>query len=471
MSKIAFIFLTLSALYHQDIWHTFFAGNEKYCSVYLHPQTVKTNSDKLLESRLQAEISLLNQALKDPANEKFIFLLESSFPEVSFKEVYTSLTKHPLCVFDYMPTPRNAPHSFKQHWLVLNRKYAEQLVSNEYFVSDLMLNEGETHNSALYLLSLLRKGVRSMQSASSTMQTSGQVLSDPAFSIEFERAMGKFDEYSSPYFELCFDKKAWQYMDHKYDPKKVFTLSKNCYEKYCKVPLISTKKSKKNRTIHQIWIGKKPFPPKYKKWQKTWQSLPGWNYKLWTDNEVKDFPLINRKLYEQEPNYGARADILRLEILNKEGGLYVDTDFECIRPDALTLVHDNFDFYVCLHPLDCEAILINNAIIGSVPNHPILQACIEQLKYQSPSNNSFEKIVRQGPGLLSQMTLKHMNTGYKDIIFPASVFYPLGVFELKRPPLSSLSTPNDEKFDIVKALTIKPETIAFHWWEGNWTHP
>ena len=51
------------------------------------------------------------------------------------------------------------------------------------------------------------------------------------------------------------------------------------------------------RVFHQIWVGPRPLPEKYKRWQKTWQSIPGWTYKLWTDVDVVQFPLINQKAY------------------------------------------------------------------------------------------------------------------------------------------------------------------------------
>jgi mannosyltransferase OCH1-like enzyme len=73
--------------------------------------------------------------------------------------------------------------------------------------------------------------------------------------------------------------------------------------------------------------------------------------------------------------------------LYRFGGLYVDTDFELLQPEKLDSLHKACDFYCGLTPLDCQAFLINNAIIGSIPGHPILKACITSLKEETSRNS------------------------------------------------------------------------------------
>lgn len=423
-----------------------------------------------IDSLVRSEIALLREALKDPDNKKFIFLLESTPPGQSFKDTYSAITHHPLYTFDFVPTIKKSKQvSNKGAWFVLDRAHAHIIAENDLYIEDALRIPEETKSTALSILSLIRRSVLSLPTKISS--PIDEKKRDLIFSLEFERAMGKHEIYSSPFFELCFKQpNGWQYINFQYNPKKVYNLFKSCYEKHLTLLTDRIGSLRIPQVIHQIWIGDKPFPERYKKWQKTWQSLPGWRYKLWTDKEVKNLSLINQKLYNEEQNFGARADILRLEILYQEGGIYVDTDFECIRPETFDILNRSFDFYAGLHPIDCEAILINNAIIGSIKGHPIIKACIDKLKEQTPSNNDLAKIVKLGPGLLSEMALEHMNQGYKDILFPASVFYPLGVYEMKKPPLASLSPEDPETFEIIKKLVLKPESIALHWWEGSWTH-
>ena len=226
------------------------------------------------------------------------------------------------------------------------------------------------------------------------------------------------------------------------------------------------------KVIHQIWVGPHPLPKKYLQWQKTWQAL-GWTYKLWTDKEVEVFPLINKDLYYNEKNYVARADILRIEILYKEGGLYVDTDFECLRPEEFARLHKCYDFYCGISPLDGKALLINNAIIASIPGHPILENYIYSLKNVDAtiqcSLKKPENLIHRGPAHFAQSVLAHANKKYKDALLPCSYFYPLGMYQIENELSHLLEGPNT--LENIKTTVVKPETLAIHWWDGSWNVP
>ena len=64
-----------------------------------------------------------------------------------------------------------------------------------------------------------------------------------------------------------------------------------------------------------------------------------WEFKIWTDDMVRDeFPeLVDLLIAASIPS--VKSDILRMIIIAKFGGIYMDTDFLCVH---------NFDAYVCL---------------------------------------------------------------------------------------------------------------------------
>ncbi len=292
------------------------------------------------------------------------------------------------------------------------------------------------------------------------------------YAVDFDISMGKNDRYERPYYTDLMknltnpDARWFRYLEHNSAPAKLLTSIREAYE-YHKLRMLDPSNGPFHipRTFHHIWLGKKPFPEKYKDWQKTWQNIPGWEYKLWTDADVESLNLFNKELFYKEKNLGARADILRMEILYRFGGVYIDTDFECIKPDMFDILHQNYDFYCGLHPLDCLDFLINNAIIGSVAGHPILKACIDNLA------SIEEDVVKRGPGLFTQMTLKYMNkNGFKDVVFPPTFFYPLGVFKMKKEKYPPFPIPH-EQLETIKEQVLKPETIAIHWWDGSWALP
>src|SRR4029077_19930708 len=66
------------------------------------------------------------------------------------------------------------------------------------------------------------------------------------------------------------------------------------------------------------------------------------------------------------------------EIVYRYGGVYIDVDFECLKP--LDIFHHMYDFYTGIQPLDTHFLQLGAALFGAVPGHPILKHCIETIK-------------------------------------------------------------------------------------------
>lgn len=202
------------------------------------------------------------------------------------------------------------------------------------------------------------------------------------------------------------------------------------------------------KIIHQIWLGS-AFPEQYKAYQESWIKFhPDWEFKLWTEEDVENFVWANRDLFENALNYGEKSDIWRYEILEQFGGLYIDVDMECLK--AIDDLHDSFDFYIGIQPLDTTCVQLGIGIFGSIPHHPLLKACIEELR-----NNTHETqiIIKTGPLFFTKIFLKHAGKfGLHDIALPASYFYPCGYAQK----------------GTVNNLWVKPESFAVHHWAGSW---
>ncbi len=283
--------------------------------------------------------------------------------------------------------------------------------------------------------------------------------------VDFETSMGKGDAYFDKYYnQMIQDIHNWSSYITPHSSTEMLNLCQRTYDKYKSLSFPIDRKIP--RIIHQIWVGKKPFPEKYRNWQKTWQNVPGWSYKLWTDEDVEKLNFANKERYYKEKNMGGRADILRIEVLNQYGGLYADTDFELLNPEALEEITESLDFFAGLTPLDCRTLIINNALIGSVPHHPILEACVQNLEKWYVEN----EIVLNGPGFFSKMILQHADKGLRDVIFPPTFVYPLGNQQMDQSPYDLMPN-NAAKLEKVKLETIKPETFATHWWESSWELP
>ncbi len=129
------------------------------------------------------------------------------------------------------------------------------------------------------------------------------------------------------------------------------------------------------KIIHQIWVGNKPIPEKYKQYMETWIAFhPDWEYRLWTDEDVDDFPWRNKDLFLQAENPGMKSDIWRYEIVNHYGGLYVDADMQACR--SFEPIHSRLEFYAGY----MFGNFVSCGIFASKPDSPILNNAIESLR-------------------------------------------------------------------------------------------
>jgi mannosyltransferase OCH1-like enzyme len=141
------------------------------------------------------------------------------------------------------------------------------------------------------------------------------------------------------------------------------------------------------KLLHQIWLGEKPFP--YEAERESWlRHHPAWEHRLWTEAELPaDLELREAANLLRQP--AERADILRLELLHRLGGVYVDADIECLQPIDPLL---DTDCFLCL--LDSGR--VSNAVIGCVPAHPLLARAMQEVQPRT----TYGPVDREGTGPL-----------------------------------------------------------------------
>ncbi|MDR3550083.1 MAG: glycosyltransferase [Candidatus Babeliales bacterium] len=231
---------------------------------------------------------------------------------------------------------------------------------------------------------------------------------------------------------------------------QLYLFFKNLYEKN-NLSVISPQATLKiPKIIHQIWLGG-PLPDAFKKFVATWHEhhLGGdWRYKLWTDEDVESFGLYNKKLYDESDSVGVKSDIFKWEIIYRYGGVYVDTDFECLK--SLEILHYTYDFYTGIQPLDTQFLQLGAALYGAVPGHPILKHCIETIKDDWHKKGAPAK---SGPIHFTKSfyAVAGQNNSL-DIALPAYYFYPLGC----------------EDTELKRAEWIGNGAYAVHHWAKSW---
>ena len=195
------------------------------------------------------------------------------------------------------------------------------------------------------------------------------------------------------------------------------------------------------RIFHHIWPGDDPIPDAVQGMRETWRRHhPHWELRLWLPAELEG--LRNQALYDRATSYAQKADIARFEIVERHGGVYLDTDMECLRPID-TLV-DRLSFFA-----GRERQGVGASIFGAVPGHPLLREVIASLPVSCLCHRLLN--MQTGPTLLTQVMLRRRWEARPGVrIFPAPFFYPYDWTEPWR---------RGDRF---------PTAFAVHHWSHSW---
>lgn len=254
-------------------------------------------------------------------------------------------------------------------------------------------------------------------------------------SLDFETLSGK-------------DLPAWKHVQTKED-FNYLSLFTTIYEAQKKPLAPIDAPLKIPKIIHFIWLGERPFPRASVDHLRTWMAQhPDWTVKFWTDRDrplpvpgmiyspIQALPLTYvADCLKKSTNPAEQSDLLRLEILYQEGGIYVDHDVKCLKP--FTSLNQTYDFYCgidmpffsslpsCIYP--------TNNLIGSIPHHPILKCAMEQLAVQwdalevaypgSARDEVLNRVLHRTFWLFGDAFKRENNqNGLRDIVFPAYYF-------------------------------------------------
>ena len=88
------------------------------------------------------------------------------------------------------------------------------------------------------------------------------------------------------------------------------------------------------KVIHYCWFGRGAMPELVERCIASWRThMPDWEYRLWTEDnfDIASAPQYVREAYAAK-KYAFVSDYVRLWALDREGGLYMDVDFEVYKP-------------------------------------------------------------------------------------------------------------------------------------------
>lgn len=174
------------------------------------------------------------------------------------------------------------------------------------------------------------------------------------------------------------------------------------------------------KKIHQIWIGEKRPPLEY---TETVRLLnPDWEYKLWDEKSLRqEIPeAFDDPIYNRVSLYCSKVDILRIYLLYKHGGLYLDCDFKWLKPLDDDMRYHNFflAFSSELH----QGLTVNNNVIGCHRKSPIMKQLLDEMHRQHPDTfKAIEDIYTTSPGFYTGFVARHPE--HDIFIYPSYFFF------------------------------------------------
>ena len=204
------------------------------------------------------------------------------------------------------------------------------------------------------------------------------------------------------------------------------------------------------KTIHYCWFGGKPLPPLAQKCLASWRrQCPDFEIRQWDET---NFDLTKAPDYVREAMAAGRwafvTDYVRLAVLVRFGGVYLDTDVELVKPLTAYLRHRAFAGFE-------SAAAVQTGLLACEPGFDLFR---QFLAYYDTA------VFRRADGSLDVTTNVEVLTrlcrekglrpdGQKQevaglTVYPKEVFCPVE-FESGR-------------------LRRTAKTVAIHWFSGSW---
>jgi len=210
------------------------------------------------------------------------------------------------------------------------------------------------------------------------------------------------------------------------------------------------------KKIHYCWFGNQPKSQLILDCIASWQNYcPDYEIIEWNEtNSNLSHPFVKEAYLRKK--WAFVSDFVRLEVIQKYGGVYLDTDMMLLKPLDV-LLHNK-----CFFGFEDQT-YINASIFGAVKDFGFIKSIHE----------SYDNIIITDALDFNEITIpifvtkcfKRLLVNHKvdvnnisvfdDIVtYPSSYFYPL---------------PNKNKFDLINYLNYrKEETIAIHLWCASW---
>lgn len=295
----------------------------------------------------------------------------------------------------------------------------------------------------------------------------------PIKEVQFDESMGKAETE----FRFIFANS---------DDAARYTKFKALYEKNLPSKIAAAANPRIPKIVHQIWLGPNLPPSYFADFQQKWKNLhPDWEYHLWSEAELEELKLDNWDIVEKSQNWAEKSDIIRCDLLDRFGGVYLDCDMD--PHHSLNELHEKYDFYAGIeHPHKIATtnnrVWVGISIMASRPSHPIMKNWKKRIRagwdeVDLRYSSAIERVINHTYFPFTHAVLQEIDQpGNIDMLFPATYFYPIAPnYAAKR--RSGFRAFREKVYDVLENLSLKrprafsrsyPETIAVHYWGNSW---
>lgn len=178
------------------------------------------------------------------------------------------------------------------------------------------------------------------------------------------------------------------------------------------------------KIIHHVWPGDDPFKNKFHSFRKSWmEKHPDWTFYFWRLDNLPDNinPKVLEILNDDKYNITIKSDVLRVEVVRLFGGIYVDTDMECLKPFD-DLLNNNLFLGFETPGVVCPS------LIGGTKNNKILFEILENILYKIQTIDI--NFVNTFPHEITGKTFTEITPYREEVtLYPIEYFYPISYRE------------------------------------------